>query len=315
LISKKTQVIASEAYDYRVNVGGFQGTMAIMADFEEITVVLPDGYRAYGRFWPTDDARGNAAADAVGAVLYHHGIQSHCGWYEASAKALASAGYAVLQVDRRGCGRNEPDRGHAESADQLIADALAGREQLRRRSGVADHHVVGVSWGGKLAVAAYVHDSEGVKSLSLVTPGLFPKVGVSKEVQSKIGFAMLYEPQQRFDIPLSDAERFSNDPKWQSFFKKDALTLLQCSAGFYLASRRMDKIIARLHTANPLPVHLLLAGDERIIENDRTVAFVDALPFPDTRITIYDNARHSIEFDAPESYFADLVRFIDNANG
>ncbi len=289
--------------------------MAIMADFEEITVVLPDGYRAYARFWSADDAQSDACGNARGAVLYHHGIQSHCGWYEASAKALASAGYAVLQVDRRGCGRNGPDRGHAESADQLIADALAGRDELRRRSGLADHHVVGVSWGGKLAVAAYVQDPQGVKSLSLVTPGLFPKIGVSKEMQSKIGFAMLYEPQQRFDIPLSDAERFTSDPKWQTFFKTDALTLLQCSAGFYLASRRMDKIIARLPKANPVPLHLLLAGDERIIENDKTAAFVDALSFPVTRITTYDNARHSIEFDAPKAYFADLNRFINDANG
>ncbi len=287
--------------------------MASMADFEEINVVLPDGYRAYARFWPAGTAHGDASGNTLGAVLYHHGIQSHCGWYEASAKALASAGYAVLQMDRRGCGRNEPDRGHADSAEQLIADALAGRDELRRRCGFTDHHVVGVSWGGKLAVSSYVHDPQGVKSLSLVTPGLYPKLGVSKEVQSKIGFAMLYEPQQHFDIPLSDAERFSSDPKWQTFFKTDPLTLVQCSAGFYLASRRMDKIVARLPQANPLPVHLFLAGDERIIENDKTAAFVDALPFPGRRITTYDNARHSLESEVPETYFADLTRFINEA--
>jgi acylglycerol lipase len=284
--------------------------MATMSDFEEIIVVLPDGYRAYARFWPASPAH----ATVRGAVLYHHGIQSHCGWYEASAKALVSAGYAVLQVDRRGCGKNEPDRGHAESADHLIADALVGRDELRRRSGRADHHVVGVSWGGKLAVAAYVHDPESVKSLSLVTPGLFPKLGVSKDMQSKIGFAMLYEPLERFDIPLSDADRFSNNPQWQEFFNTDPLTLRQCSASFYLASRRMDKIIAHLPKTNPVPIHLLLAGDERIIENDKTTAFVNSLPFPETRITTYDNARHSLESEVPDIYFADLTRFIDEAD-
>ena len=86
-----------------------------MSDFEELRVRLPDGYEAYARYW------GQSAP--CGAVLYHHGIQSHCGWYETSPTRLAEAGFAVLQIDRRGCGRNEPDRGHAESAEQLIADS------------------------------------------------------------------------------------------------------------------------------------------------------------------------------------------------
>ena len=277
--------------------------MRLMVRFEEIQVALPDGYPAYARYWSTKSPRG--------AVLYQHGIQSHCGWYEASAEWLAQAGYAVLQVDRRGCGRNQQDRGHAESADQLIADALAGRDELTRRSGLADHHIVGVSWGGKLAVAAYVTDPAQVKSLTLVTPGLFPQVGVSKAQMAKIGFAMLYEPHSLFDIPLNDPDRFSSDPRWQEFFETDALTLRQCTAGFYLASRRMDKIVARLPKTQPTPIYLLLAGDERIIDNEKTAAFVRELHFPTRRITTYTDARHSLEFDVPDTYFADLLAFID----
>src|SRR3990170_3188991 len=98
-----------------------------MAKYEEISVRLPDGYQAYARLWTGSEPRG--------AILYHHGIQSHCGWYETSAARLADAGYAVLQIDRRGSGRNSPDRGDAESADQLIEDSLAARDELCRRSG------------------------------------------------------------------------------------------------------------------------------------------------------------------------------------
>jgi len=43
-----------------------------MTRFEELTIELPDGYRAYARYWDHPNPRG--------AVLYHHGIQSHCGW-------------------------------------------------------------------------------------------------------------------------------------------------------------------------------------------------------------------------------------------
>ena len=274
-----------------------------MAHFDEIHVLLPDGYRAYARYWSPPSPRG--------AVLYHHGIQSHCGWYETSPARLSDAGYAVLQIDRRGCGRNQLERGHAESADQLFADAMAGRDELTRRSGRSDHHVVGVSWGGKLAVAAYVHDPAGVNSLSLVTPGLFPLVGVSKEERAKIGFAMIYEGDRLFDIPLNDAERFTKDPKWRRFFETDPLTLRQCTASFYLASRRMDKLIARFPKGSSVPVHLMLAGDETIVDSDKTTAFLRQLHWPRCRITTYDGARHSLEFEVPEAYLADLVGFLD----
>ncbi|UCC30041.1 MAG: alpha/beta fold hydrolase [Phycisphaerales bacterium] len=275
-----------------------------MPRFEEISVTLPGGYQAYARLW--------LPARPRGAVLYHHGIQSHCGWYGASAARLAEAGYAVLQVDRRGSGRNLEGRGHAESAGQLFGDVLAARDELTRRSGFREHHVVGVSWGGKLAVASYVNEPAGVKSLSLVTPGLFPLVGVSKQQMAKIGFAMLYEPHRLFDIPLNEADLFTTVPRWQQFFNTDKPTLRQCTAGFYLASRRMDKIVARFPRARPVSVHLFVAGNERIIDNHKTTSFIRDLHWPHSRITTYADVRHSLEFESDsEAYFQDLVSFIN----
>ncbi len=274
-----------------------------MPAFEEMTVVLPDGYAAYARYWSPTQPRG--------AVLYHHGIQSHCGWYESSAAFLREAGFAVLQVDRRGCGRNEQDRSHADSADQLIHDALTGAAALETRSGMDGYHVVGVSWGGKLAVSAYVTDHAHVRSLSLVTPGLFPRVGVSKVEKARIGLAMLYAPKETFDIPLNDAELFTRDLRWANFIETDPLTLRQCTAGFFLASRRMDKMVMKLPTTRPVPVHLILAEDERIVENERTAEFVRRLHWPYCRLTTFVAARHSLEFEehSPE-YFEDLTAFI-----
>ena len=275
-----------------------------MPDFEAVEIALSDGYRAYGRYWPVAQPRG--------AVLYHHGIQSHAGWYEGSARRLQEAGFAVLQPDRRGSGRNAGQRGHAESADQLIDDALAARDELRRRSGCDAYHVVGVSWGGKLAVCAYVREPAGVTGLSLVTPGLFPIVNLSGEEKWKIGQAMLYEPLKQIDIPLNEPELFSAEPRWQAYFEADDLTLRQATASFYLATRRMDKVVAKLKAAAPVPVHLLLAGEEHIIQNDTTRTFIEELAWPCTRITYYERARHSLEFLAEAgAYFDDLARFVE----
>ncbi len=277
-----------------------------MAKFEEISVALTNDYQAYARYWQPDTLRG--------AVLYHHGIQSHCGWYESSPARLCDAGFAVLQIDRRGSGHNEADRGHAESADQLVADSHAARRELTRRSGVGRHHLVGVSWGGKLVAADYVIDPSNVASLSLVTPGLFPLVGVSKETMSKIGFAMIYEQSRLFDIPLNDPKLFTSSADWQAFHGRDALTLTQCTAGFYLASRRMDRMIAKLPQATPTPIHFLLAGEELIIDNPKTEAYIESFDWPNVTTTRYPASKHSIEFEPDaEQYMTDLTAFICEA--
>jgi alpha-beta hydrolase superfamily lysophospholipase len=96
--------------------------------YEELVLWLPDGYQAHARYWPAPQPRG--------AVLFHHGIQSHCGWFEASSQKLTEAGFCVFQPERRGCGRNMQDRGHAESAEQLIADSHTARDELLRRTGL-----------------------------------------------------------------------------------------------------------------------------------------------------------------------------------
>lgn len=270
---------------------------------EDFTLRLADDYAAFARL--------RRPAEPIGAVLYHHGIQSHCGWYEHSAERLCAAGFAVMQFDRRGCGRNDADRGHAKSADQLVHDSALAGEELMRRTGFDSYHVVGVSWGGKLAVAAYVHHPGQVASLSLVTPGLFPRVGVSGAEKARIGFSMLYEPLKAFDIPLNDAELLTSDPDWQRFIETDVRTLRQCTAGFYLASRRMDRMVGRLPDSPAVPLHVMLAGDERIVDNDATEDFVRKLPWPNRRITWYREARHSLEFEKEAGeYFDDLVGFI-----
>ncbi len=273
--------------------------------FQQITIRLPDGYEAYARYW--------APATCRGGVLFFHGIQSHAGWYEQSAARLCAAGYAVLQPDRRGSGCNQVNRGHAESADQLLSDARCCLEELVRWCGCRPVHVMGVSWGGKLAAAVHAADSEGIASLLLVTPGLFPIIDVSAAEKFRIGWSMVTNPQRSYDIPLNDPELFTSVPHWLDFLRQDPLQLHQATAGFFLASRRMDKVARKLPKAAPVPLHLMLAADEHIIDNAATRDFIRQLHWPTRRITTYDNSRHTLEFDPDrEHYLDDLVAWAND---
>lgn len=278
-----------------------------MSDFEALTITLPDGYPAYARFFPANPCRGG--------VLYLHGIQSHCGWYESSAARLAHAGFAVLQPDRRGSGRNARDRGHADSCDQLLDDAFAALSVLSERTDRRRHHLLGVSWGGKLVAAMHARRPDATETLILATPGLFPRVGVSKTEMFRIGLSMVGSPHRLYDIPLNDPTLFTSAPDRLEFLRNDPLQLHQASAAFYLASRRMDRILQKLSEAPPVPVHLLLAADERIIDNERTRAFVRDLQWPSVSITTYGRSRHTLEFDPDrEHYLNDLAAWVADPN-
>lgn len=274
-----------------------------MGDYKEMHITLGDGYSAYSRFWPVQNCRA--------AALHIHGIQSHCGWYTATAQWLANNGVAVLQPDRRGSGHNAKARGHAESAQQLIDDALICARQLRELTGVSRLHLIGVSWGGKLVAAMHTTEPELTASMTLVAPGIHPIIDVSAAEKFRIGWSMVSAPEKHFDIPLNNPELFTSKPEWIKYLVEDELQIHQATAGFFLASRRMDKIVARLKSAPPAPIHLFLAGEERIIDNEKTRQFLAELPWTDRQVTTYPHSRHTLEFgDDREAFLGELTRWI-----
>ncbi len=274
-----------------------------MPSFEETHITLDDGYEAYARYWPRPGCSE--------AVLHLHGIQSHAGWYELTAAALNNAGYAVLQPDRRGSGKNSQARGHADSSPQLIEDGLRYAKHLAEISGTDRIHLVGVSWGGKLSAAMHVTDPKRFASLSLIAPGIYPIISVSNAEKFRIGFSMISEPTRSYDIPLNDPELFTDQPEYIEYLKNDPIQLHQATAGFYLASRRMDKVVAKITKAPPVPLHMFLAGDERIIDNERSRELIRSLNWPNTRISTYEKSRHTLEFGPQrDEFLKDLIAWI-----
>jgi len=280
---------------------------------EFILVRHSDGYPAAARWWPGTATRDPEAAvrNARGAVLYVHGIQSHGEWFETSGSRLAEAGFAVLMPDRRGSGRNQRDRGHAESAGRLLKDAAEWMDELRRRSGCDGVHVVGVSWGGKLALNLLREGRLPVASLALVAPGLFPIVDIPTAEKLRVGWSALANPRHLFDIPINEPEMFTATPRWLAYLRHDPLRLRQVTASFLFASRRLDRFTRTAHRHRGVPVALFLAEHDRIIDNERTRRWFRELPWPSRRIIEYRNAHHTLEFEPPGCTFVDdLVSWV-----
>jgi alpha-beta hydrolase superfamily lysophospholipase len=252
-----------------------------------------DGYVwRYRRYEPTGPSRAS--------VVALHGIQSHGGWYGQTCSALAAAGYAVSFLDRRGCGANDRDRGDATSFRRLLDD-VAEFVRAQPRPVV----LLGISWGGKLAVAFQRRHVGLTDALVLIAPGLFPRVRSPVRDYLRGFAARLFAPGRHLPIPLNDPELFTANPERRRFIRDDPLALRDATARLLFESIRLDVYLRLAARRVTVPVLVLLAGRDRIIDNAATRRFVGRFPTADRTVIEYPDAHHTQEFEPGGPPFLD----------
>ncbi len=267
------------------------------------TFTAGDGYRLHYRRYP-------AAGTPRAQVVVLHGIQSHGGWYGYSCGRLSQAGFEVSFLDRRGSGLNAQDRGDAPSFRRLLDDVAEFLRPLR--SSGLPIFLVGISWGGKLAVALQRRHPGLVDGLALLCPGIYPRIRPSLLQRCAIAAVRLLRPRRLFPIPLSDPELFTATPRWLQFLRDDPLSLHRATARFLIESVRLDGYVRFAARSVRVPVLLLLAEHDRIIDNARTRRFVERLPAADKQIIEYPGAHHTLEFEPdPDRFVDDLRRWLE----
>jgi alpha-beta hydrolase superfamily lysophospholipase len=251
-------------------------------------------------------------------VVQIHGIQSHGGWYQYSCERLARAGYVVSFLDRRGSGLNERARGDAPNFRRLLDDIAEFLVHARTLPQLhAGTFVVGISWGGKLAAALPRYWPGLVDGVVLICPGFFPRVTMRQKrlafFASVIGTV---RPKQRFPIPLNDPELFTTTPRWQEFLRKDPLALHKATGRFLGASLHLDRSLRYLPRRFHLPVLLMLAENDRIIDNVPTLRYFQRFATADKRIIEYAGAHHTLEFEQkPDLFIDDLIDWLKQRDG
>jgi acylglycerol lipase len=242
-------------------------------------------------------------------LLYLHGIESHGGWFLPAAQFLCAAGCATYLLDRRGSGLNRGDApGDAPSAGVLLEDL----RRFRRHLGDRDLHLVGLSWGGKLATAAAIDDPQGIRSVILITPGLRARVDLSPLSKVALLAGLLWGGKNTLEVPLKP-EMFTDSEQFVEFIRRDPLRLKRVTGRFLLASRSLDRMIARRIGEMRLPLLLILAGKDRIIDNAGVLKVLSHLQPGQLQLRQYEEAIHSVQFDQVESMTRDMIAFLDQA--
>lgn len=243
------------------------------------------------------------------ALLYLHGIESHGGWFLAAARGLAERGCTTYLLDRRGSGLNrEGPVGDAASAGELLEDVRAFRAAAGLRSLV----LVGLSWGGKLALAAALDEPAGVRAVVLVTPGLVPRIDLPPAQKLRVLLSLAHGGRARVELPIT-TEMFTRTPRHRAYIANDPERVTAVTARFLRVSRTIDRRLREGLPALAAPVLLLLAEHDEIVDNARTRALLERLPAGRLRVALYEGATHAIQLDHTARLVDDVSAFLDEA--
>jgi alpha-beta hydrolase superfamily lysophospholipase len=251
------------------------------------------------------------ASGARTALVYLHGIESHAGWFAPAAARLRDLGYDVYCLDRRGSGINRENRGfpsgHVDSYRTLLADVGEFVKPLKKRYDAV--FLVGLSWGGKLALGYMLDRPEDVRGLILITPGLKALVDVSILDKLKIVAFTAIRPTAPIATPI-EPEMFTTTPQYLDYIRRDPLRLHYASARFFFETPHLDRHNERKIADNRTPMLVFLAGNDRIIDNDGVRAMLEQRGSGRLDVIDYEDQTHSIQFDAVERMVGDMHRWI-----
>ena len=250
-----------------------------------------------------------AAGTVRGRIVFLHGIRSHGGWYEASSRAIAEAGFEVHFLDRRGAGLNTVQRGDCPSFHRIVDDVI---EYLSPFQQVIPTFLAGISWGGKTAVAVDIRKPGLVTGVALLCPGLKPIVRLPLARRLRIALASQVRPTKRFPIPLNSVDLFTDNPEGREWIRTDPHGLTHATARFLFESFRFDLWLKKHLNEVTSKVLVLLAERDKIIDNVKTRKYLEPMSrVKSLELIEYPQAGHTLEFEPALPPVADLVKWMN----
>jgi alpha-beta hydrolase superfamily lysophospholipase len=117
---------------------------------------------------------------------------------------------------------------------------------------------------------------------------------------------------RRIAIPLSDPTLFTDAPNWQRYISEDPPTLREITLRFAREDGALTRFARGSAAQLTMPLLMMLAGQDRIIDNRRVREFYDRTPSTRKTLIEYPEARHTLEFEPdPPQYLTDLTGWID----
>ncbi len=253
-------------------------------------------------------------------ALYLHGIEGHSLWFANTAHLLNQAGITIYAPDRRGAGLNFVERGHVESAGELLEDLEFFLQLVAERHPGEPVFLIGNCWGAKAAAIIasdqYKWTTTGpvpqLSGLILICPAIKTKPDLSMSEKLSIAWALICGKEAlkaQLPIPLT-CSMFTDNPIFLSYIDSDPLRLTDASKAFYFASFILTLRSQSAASNIKLPTLILQSDNDAIVNVEGIESWFARLAHSDKQLKKYSGAAHSMDFD--QRQFADYARHLSD---
>jgi alpha-beta hydrolase superfamily lysophospholipase len=242
------------------------------------------------------------------AILVVHGMFEHSRRYRELGEVMAASGISTFAMDLRGHGGSEGRRGHVKRFEILLQDLDRFRREVE---GVLPEGVplflVGHSLGGLIALR-YLEEYHSPILGAIITAPWLGMVTPVPRWQVVLG-TVLSRVLPAFPFPFRiDASILSHDQERVDDRREDAeihgtitpRMFTEIATAIQLAFQRGDRI--------DVPVHVMLAGDDRLFDTDRSLAFVRSLPSSGVTVEVMDGLYHELLQETDRQDIMALIR-------
>jgi len=242
-----------------------------------------DSSRLYYDCWP-------AGGDSPCAI-YLHGLESHMGWFFNLAEFLNLKNINVYAFDRRGSGLNK-DSSRNFSSRYISSDLKIFIDLVKKEHPKSRIFLIGLCLGGKIAVDFFSYYKNCLDGLVLISPSLRSRLKFS--LPDKL--SILFKPNSMLKIPIEDT-MFTSNERYLKYIGNDSLRLRYIPARHLLEITKMEWHLKKASGNIRLPVLLMLAGIDEIIDTDGVRKWYEKLPSSDKTLKFYKGYHHLLTFE------------------
>lgn len=243
-------------------------------------------------------------------LIILHGQGEHTGRYEKFKHKLESLGIPIALFDYRGHGQSEGEEDYVETFAHYLEDVSAFMAHIHEKHGMQSKGILfGHSLGGLVAVQWALQHPKDLRGLILSSPCLGLRLP---------GFLISFNQWMNRYFPRFIYRNvvypwyLTHDPEELAQYRADDLIHRKISARL---TDEMIKCLRQLEETKEFsfsfPVHILAAGDERVVDLKATEKFYQRLHCPNKSLKIYPGHYHEIFHEIEQDrVFLDLQAII-----
>lgn len=260
--------------------------ISLTSTSSQFDIPRPDGSSIPARSW------GNPS-DCKAVALLIHGLGAHSGWFEAFARQLKVRRVYTVSYDHIGFGKQKthPFKGYTDWLDDLVRVF----DYLQKQFPNKPVYVVGNSMGALLSLVAAEYILPA--GLVLLSPGFdgYPQT-FTWLYRAQTIIKAFFRPEAEVCLPYGP-ELCTRDEPTRAWLTADAEGRFRVPGKMMMALLHLSNEVKNKGRTVKVPVLMMTAGVDRIVNNVINKAFFEKLSAPAKTAKHFDEAWHDLMFD------------------